>query len=333
MPAAIETMAYVGETPWHGLGANLPAGESLESWAQAAGLDWHVEERPVYMFNREDALALVPEKKVLVRSDRDQPLSVVSQRYHVVHPKEVLEFYRSLIEKLGYQLETAGMLFNGRRVWALARTGESFSLDKEDRTDGFILLATSYDGTMATVASRTSVRVVCANTLRLAVGEDGRRGDVVVPHAASFNPDLIKGRMGLENNEAWEAFRLKAKELAKRRVSQEEAIQFFLDMFYPLVLEEEEETGAKVEKRIDPNSRGVQKRMGEMLNVFETAPGQQTKSARGTAWGLVQAVTRYFDHERPARLPDNRLNRAWFEDGMRMKVKSFQEAVERFVSR
>lgn len=110
-----------------------------------------------------------PEQKVLYRSDTKAPLSVVSNRYQVVQPREVLEFYRDLTEVSGYELETAGILKGGRKFWALAWTGQTTVLKGNDQVNGYLLLATSCDGTLATTATPTTVRVVCNNTLTISL--------------------------------------------------------------------------------------------------------------------------------------------------------------------
>ena len=106
---------------------------------------------------------------MLYRSDTKAPLSVVSQRYHTVQPRDVLEFYRDLTEVSGYELETAGVLKGGRKFWALARTGQGAALKDNDQVNGYLLLATSCDGTLATTATPTTIRVVCNNTLTIAL--------------------------------------------------------------------------------------------------------------------------------------------------------------------
>src|SRR5476649_400065 len=114
MAHQIEQMAYVGTTPWHGLGNQLTQKQPLEVWQHEAGMNWQIQESPVHF--KSDAVAHLgaihsfPEQKVLFRSDTKEPLSVVSQRYQVVQPREVLEFYRDLTEFSGYELETAGVL-------------------------------------------------------------------------------------------------------------------------------------------------------------------------------------------------------------------------------
>jgi hypothetical protein len=128
MAHLVQSMAYVGETPWHELGNQLPAKQPIEVWAREAGMDWTIRETPVrYMTEQAGALGSImsfDEQKVLYRSDTKAPLSVVSGRYQVVQPKEVLEFYRDLTEVSGFELETAGVLKAGRKFWALARTGK-----------------------------------------------------------------------------------------------------------------------------------------------------------------------------------------------------------------
>jgi phage/plasmid-like protein (TIGR03299 family) len=106
MAHLLEQMAYVGDTPWHALGHQLPAKQPIEVWAREAGMDWSICETPVrYMAEQAGTLGSImsfDDQKVLYRSDTKAPLSVVSGRYQVVQPKEVLEFYRDLTEVSGY---------------------------------------------------------------------------------------------------------------------------------------------------------------------------------------------------------------------------------------
>ena len=156
-------MAYEGATPWHQLGNPLPPKQSIAVWAQQAGMDWTIQETPVrYMTEQAGALGSImsfEEQKVLYRSDTRAPLSVVSSRYQVVQPKAVLEFYRDLTEISGYELDTAGVLKAGRKFWALARIGKETALKGNDVVKGYLLLATSCDGTLATTEDLIS-RVV-----------------------------------------------------------------------------------------------------------------------------------------------------------------------------
>ena len=134
-----------GETPWHGYGTRCPDGADLDQWRIAAGLNWDIDERPVYYSKKNEFGAniptQVPNKKGLIRTDNQDCLSIVSSGYNVVQPAEVLEFYRELIRANGFEMDTAGSLMDGRRIWALARTGNSTRIYGQDRIDGYVLLA------------------------------------------------------------------------------------------------------------------------------------------------------------------------------------------------
>ena len=222
MSHLIESMAFVGATPWHGLGNPLSPQQPLEVWLTEAGMDWRIEQSDVLFNVADDGMHIRPfaDSKVLYRSDSLAPLSVVSPRYKVVQPSEVLEFYHDLVSAGGFELETAGVLKGGRKLWALAKTGQEAMLKGGDRVKAYLLLATSCDGTLCTTAQFTSVRVVCNNTLQMAVKD--RTGAVKVPHSTVFDPQSVKEALGLGLS-AWDSFIGNIKQLSQRSVSPEEA--------------------------------------------------------------------------------------------------------------
>ncbi|MFO3707580.1 DUF932 domain-containing protein, partial [Xanthomonas codiaei] len=176
-------MAHKGQTPWHGLGNKLGKRQPIEVWKRQSGMEWEIKESEVRYTKQgrsSDGTAAFPEQKVLYRSDTQAPLAVVSKRFQVVQPGEILQFYRDLTALHRIELETAGVLRGGRKFWALVKTGQSTALKRRDRVDGYLLLATACDGTLATTAQFTSVRVVCNNTLQIAV--DQSAGAIKVPH-------------------------------------------------------------------------------------------------------------------------------------------------------
>ena len=137
------------------MGNELTFNQPLAVWARQAGLDWQIQESPVrYIASANGTLCEIrsyPDSKVLYRSDTKAPLSVVGSRFKVVQPEEILEFYRDLTEVSAFELETAGILKGGRKMWALARTGQSGVLKGNDQTNAYLLLATAAcDGTKAT---------------------------------------------------------------------------------------------------------------------------------------------------------------------------------------
>ena len=160
-------------------------------------MDWQIESSEVRFVAGSHAnssglgaIHAFPEQRVLYRSDTKVPLSVVSSRYQVVQPAEILDFYKDLTEISGFELETAGVLKDGKKLWALARTGQSATLKGKDQVNAYLLLATACDGTLATTAQFTSVRVVCNNTLSIALGDS--TGTVKVGHRSQFDAQAVK---------------------------------------------------------------------------------------------------------------------------------------------
>jgi len=319
MAHLIEQMAYVGATPWHGLGSALSPKQPLEVWQREAGMNWQIQESPVHF--KSDIIGALgtihsfPEQKVLYRSDTKAPLSVVSQRYQVVQPREVLEFYRDLAEFSGYELETAGVLKGGRKFWALARTGQATVLKGDDQVNGYLLLATSCDGTLATTATPTTVRVVCNNTLSISLA--GATHAIKVPHNTRFDPRTVKKQLGVAVSQ-WDEFMYRMRSLAERRIQTKEALGFFMDVLCDI------SANAPIPDAL-PNKRAMEK----VQTLYEgKGRGAELVSARGTAWGLLNAVTEYVDHERRARSSEYRMDSAWFGQGAVIKQKALHTALQ-----
>ncbi len=252
-----------------------------------------------------------PEQKVLFRSDTNAPLSVVSQRYKVVQPSEILEFYRDLTEISGFELETAGILKGGRKIWALARTGQSSTLKGNDTTNAYVLLATACDGTLATTAQFTSIRVVCNNTLAVALGDS--TGAVKVPHSTSFDPEAVKRKLGISVS-SWDGFMYRMKNLSERKVKSTEAFNYFLRVF---------------SDQTNPAGLTNERAMTKAMSLYEgRGKGAELASSKGTAFGLLNSVTEFVDHERRARSVDHRLESAWFGQGAALKQKALDQALQ-----
>ncbi|VVP57363.1 hypothetical protein PS870_05770 [Pseudomonas fluorescens] len=319
MAHQLEQMAYVGATPWHGLGSQLSRKQPLEIWQREAGMDWQIQESPVHF--KADAIGHLgsihsfPEQKVLYRSDSKAPLSVVSQRYQVVQPRAVLEFYRDLTERSGYELETAGVLKGGRKLWALARTGQSTALKGNDVVNGYLLLATSCDGTLATTATPTTIRVVCNNTLTIAI--NGASQAIKVPHSTRFDPRAVKQQLGITVSQ-WDDFMYRMRTLAARPVKTHEAKDYLRSVLCEVQPGKPEHSGVS-------NERALTK----VLSLYEGhGRGAELEAAQGTAWGLLNAVTEYVDHQRRARSNEYRMDAAWFGQGAVIKQRALSTALQ-----
>lgn len=317
MAHEIATMAYINAEPWHGLGQRLSPNQPIERWQMQAGMDWQIKEAPVLFNANQDEGSLLnlrsnADTKVLYRSDSLEPLSVVSKRYQVVQPKEVLEFYRDLVAVGGFELETAGVLKNGKKLWALAKTGQETTLKGGDKVKAYLLLATSCDGTLATTAQFTSIRVVCNNTLQLAVADS--KGSVKVPHSTKFDPVQVKQDLGLGLT-AWERFNDSIKQLAERKVNRFETMNYLVEVLGDPALP----------LNLQPNQKAIQ----NVYNLFNGAgKGADMASANGTAWGLLNGITEHVDSHRRAMSQDHRLDSAWFGVGAKIKAKAFESAME-----
>ncbi|MFP6842884.1 MAG: DUF932 domain-containing protein [Acinetobacter sp.] len=342
MAHQIENMAYVGETPWHGLGNPLTPNQPIEVWAQQAGMDWQIESSNVSYVaeNQHKQRIIMPhdEQRVLYRSDTHAALSVVSQRFQEVQPREILEFYRDLTEQSGFELETAGVLKGGKKFWALARTGQSTALKGKDVSNGYILLATACDGTLATTAQFTSIRVVCNNTLAIALkGQNPSAGVVKVPHSTKFDADKVKQQLGISVR-AWDEHMYQMKQLSQCKVTQQEAAAYFdavfnntslsiaeqdegIIQFYRNVAQAQSNSSAN---KTEPNGRAMSKVM-TMFNGH--GRGAELSSAKDTAYGLLCSITEFADHERRAMSQDHRLDSAWFGAGAGLKQRGLEQAL------
>jgi phage/plasmid-like protein (TIGR03299 family) len=305
--------AYVGSQGWHGFGQALTPEASIEEWAQQAHMNWQVESAPaMYMVGEEQLF--VPARKVYYRSDSKKSLAVVSNDHHEVQPLEVLEWFRDLTGGAGFSMETAGCLYEGRKFFALAKSGNEVKIMNQDIVKPYLLLATSCDGSMATCAHFTSVRVVCSNTLRMAIGS-GQKVVVRVPHNGKFDGEKAKAELGLKGEEAWELFIANATKLAKTKISYDDALwdiaaELKDDWRTP---EGEEMTPIQMLDESRPLNAIMQLFNGKML-------GADYKSSKGTMWGLMNAVTEYTDHHTAIRSPDKMFERALLTDKASFKV-------------
>jgi len=313
----VQTMAYVNDKPWHGLGNQLSPNQPLEVWAKQAGMDWHIESSDVRFVTSDKSLGSIqtfPDQKVLYRSDTKAPLSVVSNRYQVVQPSEILEFYRDLTEVGGFELETAGVLKEGRKLWALAKTGHSATLKGFDRVDGYLLLATACDGTLATTAQFTSIRVVCNNTLAIALGENA--GAVKVGHRSQFDAQAVKRQLGIAIS-SWDSFMMRMKALSECRVTDATVDAYLKRVF------------TKPAANTNDPSLFVERSLSSALELYQgKGMGSQLASSSSTAWGLVNSVTEFVDHHRRSRSVDHRQDTAWFGHGASLKQRAWEEALK-----
>jgi len=336
-------MAYTGEAGWHGLGNALPEGATIEQWQEAAGMAWRVQRSKVRFFA--DAAGSEQhewaDNHVLFRSDNKAPLGLVSPSYKIVQPKQVIEFFRDLVAGSGYKLNTAGTLYGGKKFWALAEVA-SACVQGSDRVNGYLLLSTSADGSSATEARETTVRVVCKNTLAMAQSA-GAKNTVKISHRTRFNDATLKAKMN-DSLEHFHAFMDSARDLSAKQITNATAEHFVRELLRPakevaaaataIVNMGGGDFASLLNKSFVPANLSLiedEKRAprgeAEILSLFRGAAiGSGMAGTNGTAWQLVNAVTEFVDHKKTAKSDSHRLDSALFGDGDVLKTRAFEMA-------
>ena len=326
-------MAWVGERPWHGLGAELAPGASMAEWRTASGLDWQIQ-RSNEFFYYNGTLIDNPGNVVLHRSDNGFRLGNVSDSFKEVQPAEVLDFFADLCSTHGLTMDTAGTLMDGRRFWALANTGRVADAGTNDKLRQFVLLMTAADGTLATTAKNTAIRVVCNNTLTSALASG--KAEFKVNHRSRFVATAAKAALGFTLQDGADGFDAMVARLTAMNtvlVNEEEAKAFFVSLVRPPKPEEVKATENLMDKDgfaallampsiselsdDDRSPRGLD----DLMDAYVHAPGAMP----GTARGLVEAATYYIDHVRGTDT-DKRMASAWTGQGDTFKTTAYNRA-------
>jgi phage/plasmid-like protein (TIGR03299 family) len=298
-------MAWIGEKPWHGLGVEMRPNATIEEWKHAAGMDWNVESsRVVFRARGSHKVVVIDDSVVLHRSDNDSPLGIVSSSYEIVQPNEAFDFFRDLIHSIGLEINTAGTLFGGKRYFVSAKIGEQ-ALIQNDNIRGYLLFTTSADGTLKTRAKFVSERVVCNNTLSIALGEKNKGGEVAISHRSKFDADAAREALGLAPK-TFETFMADMRKLTTRRLSSDIA---------------ETMTQKLVGKDQKANKRIAELFMGD-------AKGFSAEGFKSTAWGWLNSVTEYVDHGMRAKSESHRISNALFGIGDTLKNTAREMAID-----
>jgi len=332
MSHEIETIAWTGETPWHGLGVEIDPLQDvlLDDWLRISGLDWEVEMQPLFLPNGKRAGT----QSALVRTSDDKCLTFASENWKPLQNRQILEFFKDYVDAGGATMETLGSLNGGRTVWGLAKLAASYKVRGSDAVLGYLLLQGSHEAGNAHQARTTAVRVVCRNTLEMA----NRSAGVVhkQDHRNIFDPELARRSIDLANDQIV-AHGRDAEKLAALELSEEDVATFLGQFFQPLkpskkgvegilqaadradqaaVLlakaEQEARQSEVIARMLDPDSQS--KVFREVWDSYQNAPGAE----RGTGWGVLNAVTHWADHK-AGWSPDARLTQSW--QGARGRTK------------
>lgn len=371
MANGLYAMAYVGEVPWHRDGQELTLGATIEEWSVQSGLNWRALMAPVGFQRADGGFGSFEDKAVIYRSDTGEPLSVMGRGYKPVHPIDCLEFFRDMVTDQGWHLHTAGLLRNGRKIWAMAspRQDATQCVVKHDAVRPHLLLTTSLDGTAPTQAGLTATRVVCANTLGIALNHGLTRVDGTaapktrVSHRSHFDAAAVKAEIGVSLG-AFGAFMKDAHELAEKPIELEQAREILRELFgQPVAAKrgivvdvqgrmiesaapaadvagagdfasllarpakiDAYDARADIARMLAKGDAREQKSVARCLALFAgEGMGADADGVKGTAWGLLNAVTQHVDHEQGRT--DTRLESAWFGRGADFKNAAFDALV------
>jgi phage/plasmid-like protein (TIGR03299 family) len=311
MPAQVETMAYAGAAPWHGLGTPL-AEDDLYNWQKActrAGLDWDVELVPLVTADTHVRVDL----RAVRRTSDGRLLGTVGPRFCALQNRDAFGWFQPFLDAGQAQLHTAGSLRQGPRVWVLAKLNrDPLVIAPGDEVEKFLLLSHGHDGSLAVRCGFTPIRVVCQNTLSMAYGSSASKL-IRVRHSASVHDNLadIREVMDVANAE-FEATAEKYRRLAQKGISQAD-----LRRYVKKVL--------RVENDKEPGTRTLQT-MQEIVALYESGRGNDLPSVRGSYWAAYNAATEWLTYQRGRSQP-NRLNSLWFGDGANLNKHALETAL------
>lgn len=310
MAHEVETMAYAGELPWHGLGTEVSNDLTPIQMMQKAGVDWEVEQQKIVT----ETGIEIKDKVALVRTSDNTLLDVTGKDWKPVQNEEAFTFFSEFVAAGDMEMHTAGSLREGRNVWALAKVKESFDVFGDDTVESYLLFSNPHQYGKAVDVRFTPIRVVCHNTLTFSLQQDASRA-VKVGHRTAFDADTVKETLGLAS-EKFAKYKEMAQFLGSRKITAEALIQYYNDVF-PTTSRKEEKAPVVV---YDDLSKAAKM----CYDALETQPGAEY--AAGTWWQAFNSVTYYTDHLQ-GRNAENRLHNQWFGYNQPKKVLAAEKAV------
>ena len=309
----VETMAYAGEVPWHGLGVPVSNDLTPNQMMKKAGLDWTVEQV--------DSYVTVGDKKIptgmkaLVRSSDNKVLTNIGQVWNPVQNEDAFNFFSEYVLKGDMEMHTAGSLKGGQLVWALAKVKESFDLFGGDTIESYLLFSNPHKYGFSIDVRFTPIRVVCNNTLSLSLEAKAERS-VKVGHRTEFNADEVKKALGIASAKLSQ-YKEMAQFLGSKRYNIDNLIEYYNTVF-----------PRTADKRVQNQELSVEtlsKNAKAAFDAIELQPG--AKYAEGSWWQAFNSVTYVTDHLQ-GRNPDNRLYSSWFGGNQIRKRDALKTALE-----
>lgn len=302
-------MVYVGEVPWHGLGIQIPADLTPDQVLEKAGLDWTVEKQPCFVNVNGK---LVPAGiQALVRSSDNKILTHVKDRWEPVQNRDAFQFFHEYVMAGDMEMHTAGSLKEGSVVWALARVKESFELKTpqgKDVVESHLLFTNPHKFGQSIDVRFTPTRVVCNNTLTMALNNGENSQMVKVNHSRKFDAEKVKETLGIANLYL-NQYKDIAEFLASKRYSKNSLVEYFNEVF----------------PKINGEEGDVSRNSEMAFSLVEKQPGAEF--AAGSWWQAYNAVTYMTDHI-VGRSQGSRLHSAWYGINQKKKIDALKTAKE-----
>tara|TARA_R110002020_G_scaffold150764_1_gene327591 strand:+ start:6252 stop:7211 length:960 start_codon:yes stop_codon:yes gene_type:complete len=312
MAHAVETMAYAGELPWHGLGVPVSNDMGAYEMMNKAGLNWTVSKRDLYyrVNNVEGGYWYrIAMKKALVRDTDNKQLSTVGDDWHTVQNKQAFDFFYDWVKEGNMEMHTAGSLLDGKLVWVLAKVNETFEVLKNDIVESYLLFTNPHQFGNSINIRFTPIRVVCNNTLQLALG--GNNVGIRVAHTKQFDPEEVKVALGLAQKSMHD-YKEVAQFLASRKVTNEQ-VYAYNDKLFP---------GTKYEREV---LKCVRSKKAALANRLYNAGTPGSELAKGTAWDAFNTVTYMYDHVL-GNSNASRMKSSWYGKARIAKQEALHEA-------
>ena len=310
MSHEVETMAYAGELPWHGLGEKVSNDLTTDQMLVKAGLDWSVHEVESYVDFQGDKIKTG--QKSLIRSSDQKVLTNVGKDWMPVQNQEAFDFFSEFVMSGDMEMHTAGSLWGGKIVWALAKIKESFDVFGEDKVDSYLLFSNPHMYGKSINVRFTPIRVVCNNTLTLSLGQQVENA-VKIGHRSEFRPDSVKETLGLAS-EKFAQYKEMAEFLGSKKYDMDSLIRYYNEVF--------PRTSGTANLQ-DPKTLHTCAK--QALDVIDIQPG--AKFAQGSWWQALNSVTYITDHVQ-GQNRDSRMGSNWFGRNQLRKVRAAEKAVE-----
>lgn len=306
MAHEFESGLFVSQPAWHGLGTLLETAPSVADAIQLAGLDWQVKEAPVFL----ESGKRVTTHRAMIRTSDGSCLGIVGNGFTPLQNSDAFKWFQPMIDTGDATIEAAGSLREGRRIWILAALkGATVDVARNDAVKAHVLLAHGHDGSLAIRAGFTRTRVVCANTLRVAMRNDAKqllklshtKNATVALEAARESFDLQRAELKADAD--------KYRFLAKRKCDDKNLVRYVREVLSPGSADDAEKTVQNVDK---------------IVENFESGRGAEL--SRGTMWGAFNAITEYATHQR-GRSADTRQASNWFGGGAKLTDRALDVAM------